>query len=121
METQTPVKKPSLVDQMNEYAELHTQPVQVKVEPTAAQVREAMEIIRSQPGRPTREIMIKRCMMEKGLTRAQAKDMVKRFDAEMVQQYLAEKAKNERHETVVGLGNVKPLTTAIFRGMGYSV
>ena len=80
----------------------------------------AMNAIRTQPGRPSRQQMILKLQREKGMTRAQAKEEIKRFDAYMVTQYLGQ-MENESLKESVSSAKVKPLTAAIFGGMGYRV
>lgn len=122
MQDHIPTTAPkSIVDQMNDFVEMNAKPVEIEVPPTAAQTREAMEAIRTQPGRPTRDVMIKQLMAQKGMTRAQAKEEIRRFDGFMVKEYLVKKRQADAHETSIGLKKVKPLTSAIFRGMGYDV
>lgn len=77
----------------------------------------AMDHIRNQPGRPSKEIMLKQ-LQAKGMTRAQAKEEIKRFDGYMVKEFLTQMEKTEMEKSV-SPERVKPLVGAMFRGMGF--
>lgn len=77
----------------------------------------AMDHIRSQPGRPSRDHAIKQ-LQAKGMTRAQAKEEIKLFDSYMVTQFLEEMEKKELSKSIEP-GKVKPIVSSIFGGLGF--
>lgn len=62
--------------------------------------------------------MIRQTMTQRGITRAQAKDVIKKFDEEMLIRFVIEKNKRQQ-EQHVGLNRVKPIVRNAYRGMGY--
>lgn len=78
----------------------------------------AMDVVRNQPGRIPRDTMIKQLMNQKGMTRSQAKEEIKRFDTYMVSQFLERMEKTELEKSI-SPERVKPLIGAMFRGMGF--
>lgn len=75
----------------------------------------ALDAVKAQPGRPTKEIAIKQLMRERGMTRAQAKAELKRFDQYLVAQFIGQLDQQALSESV---NHVKPLALAINQGLG---
>jgi uncharacterized protein YneF (UPF0154 family) len=89
-------------------------------------VARAIEIVRSQPGRPPREQLIQQVMRNHGKTRKQAKDMIDKHDDAMARQFLLTQQRQETDDVLaqaVEMDRIKPLTRAVVKtmypGMGF--
>lgn len=116
-----PTKLSSLEAQMEEeIAKPEQRPVGPSVPHRRLSDAEVMDLIRNQPGRQPREVIIRMSMQQKGLTRAQAKAELKAFDKMMFERYREEELKVS---SGMDFNNkkVKPLVANLFRGLGMNV
>lgn len=81
---------------------------------------EALKQMKSQPGHPSKEMMIRQVMGQYNCTRAQAKVKIKKFDEEMIDRFI----KIEEAQTLeqsVSIEKVNPLALNTMRAIGFQV
>jgi hypothetical protein len=102
---------------MTQLAEMAMQaPTVATTTPDAkAKMQMALKVVKAQPGRPPKEEMIRTLMVQKGLTRAQAKQQIVKFDQYMASQFIQQQ---EQANLAMSIdpSRAKPLTRAIFMG-----
>lgn len=108
MESNNEVKKPSLLSKFLKDEMDAAKKQMTLAMPTAPPSRQAMEIVRNQPGRPSKEVILKQLRARFGLTQAQAKEHLRKVDVKAayeVDQQLAADKKVDR---------VHPMREAVF-------
>lgn len=114
VESQMTAQRAAMIQQLAEATA-----VAPPAEKTTPEMREklkmALEVVKAQPGRPPKDAMIRQLMAQKGMTRAQAKEQIKRFDLYMAHQFIQQQ-ETARLAEAIDPSKAKTLTKAIFMG-----